>query len=93
MEVISAEHLSQWYLTPPSPPRTAVFLRITPMSATVVDVGGLSAAGDDVTGGTKGVSERGVGSAAESRLRAHAFGKRESKVYWSGLHAYFDGTR
>jgi hypothetical protein len=31
VEVISAEHTSQTYLTPPSPPRTAVFLRMTPM--------------------------------------------------------------
>lgn len=32
VDVISAEHESQTYLTPPSPPRVAVFLRITPIS-------------------------------------------------------------
>jgi len=33
VEVISAEQTSQTYLTPPSAPRAAVFLRITPMVA------------------------------------------------------------
>lgn len=33
VEVISAEHTSQTYLTPPSPPLAAVFLRMTPMSS------------------------------------------------------------
>ena len=65
MEVMSAEHLSQWYLTPPSPPRTAVFLRMTPMSATVVDVGGEPAAGGDVQG-VQGEDGSGVSAPRQS---------------------------
>lgn len=33
VDVISAEHTSQTYFTPPSPPRAAIFLRITPIAA------------------------------------------------------------
>ena len=33
VDVISAEQTSQTYFTPPSPPRVAVFFRITPIAA------------------------------------------------------------
>ena len=33
VEVMSEEHTSQMYFTPPSAPRAAVFLRITPISS------------------------------------------------------------
>jgi hypothetical protein len=36
VDVISAEQTSQTYFTPPSPPRVAVFLRITPIAAAYV---------------------------------------------------------
>lgn len=37
VEVISAEQTSQTYLTPPSPPLAAAFLRMTPMSSSSVE--------------------------------------------------------
>lgn len=40
VEVMSAEHESQTYLTPPSPPLVAVFLRMTPMPDGVARAGG-----------------------------------------------------
>jgi hypothetical protein len=66
VEVISAEQTSQTYLTPPSPPRVEVFLRMTPIASISASSGaapgsmGGAMAGD----GSLGIMESSAGPSA-----------------------------
>ena len=61
VEVISAEQTSQTYLTPPSPPLVAVFLRMTPM-VSMSSASSARSEGDEMMGeGSAGARIGGLG--------------------------------